>query len=108
MVDSTRRSDPAAQPRGAAATQAVTATGTQPRPGVCEVCGNHYDKTLVIQSGTRSHVFDCFECAIHALAPVCAHCGCRILGHGMEGDGQMFCCSHCAESRGVDGMKDRA
>jgi hypothetical protein len=32
------------------------------------------------------------------LAPLCAHCGCRIVGHGVENDaGQMYCCAHCAE-----------
>src|SRR5688500_9114545 len=50
----------------------------------CEVCGNEYDKTFqVIQFG-KTHIFDSFECAIHALAPVCAHCGCRVVGHGVE------------------------
>jgi hypothetical protein len=29
------------------------------------------------------------------LAPTCAHCGCRILGHGFEHDGDTFCCAHC-------------
>ena len=24
------------------------------------------------------------ECAIHALAPVCPHCHCRVVGHGVE------------------------
>ena len=50
----------------------------------CEVCGNEYDKAMEITQNGRVHVFDCFECAIHALAPSCAHCGCRIVGHGME------------------------
>ena len=76
--------------------------------GTCSVCGNHYDKSFTVLHRGRSHVFDCFECAIHALAPTCAHCGCRIVGHGMESRGEMFCCSHCAEARGVTGMKDRA
>jgi hypothetical protein len=52
-------------------------------------------------------VFDCFECAIHAVAPVCAHCDCRIIGHGVESDGRMFCCAHCAKSVGVTGLRDR-
>jgi hypothetical protein len=91
-------------------------SATEPQPvgeaiggkRTCEVCGNDYDKAiLIVQNGTR-HVFDCFECAIHALAPTCAHCGCRILGHGMEHDGAMYCCAHCAEARGVKGLKDRA
>jgi hypothetical protein len=56
----------------------------------------------------ESHVFDSFECAIQALAPKCGHCGCRIMGHGVEAGGQMFCCAHCASASGVRGMKDRA
>jgi hypothetical protein len=53
-------------------------------------------------------VFDCFECAIHALAPVCDHCGCRVIGHGMQADGKMFCCAHCAGKEGVVELADRA
>ena len=74
----------------------------------CEVCGNDYDKSFeVIQSGNR-HVFDSFECAIHAMAPSCAHCGCKIVGHGMEAEGKFFCCAHCAQRAGVPAMRDRA
>jgi hypothetical protein len=74
----------------------------------CEVCGNDYDKSFeLIQSG-ESHVFDSFECAIHAIAPACSHCGCRIVGHGMEANGQFFCCAHCAKHGGAPQMKDRA
>jgi hypothetical protein len=36
------------------------------------------------------------------------HCGCRIAGHGMESEGQFFCCAHCASHRGVTQMQDRA
>ena len=50
----------------------------------CEVCGNVYDKAFEVVMGSKSHVFDSFECAIHALAPACSHCGCRIVGHGVE------------------------
>jgi hypothetical protein len=32
----------------------------------CEVCGNMYDKSFEIRMGGESHVFDSFECAIHA------------------------------------------
>jgi hypothetical protein len=73
----------------------------------CEVCGNSYDKSFeVIQAG-KSHVFDSFECAIHAIAPTCEHCGCRIVGHGMESAGRYFCCASCAAQSGVPEMKDR-
>jgi hypothetical protein len=74
---------------------------------VCEVCGNDYDRPLEIRLDGQSHVFDCFECAIHALAPTCAHCGCRIIGHGMQDHEAMYCCAHCAEASGVTEMKDR-
>ena len=75
---------------------------------VCEVCGNDYDKTLEINFDGEVHTFDSFECAVHALAPRCAHCGCRILGHGLEADGEMFCCAHCARHTGVTAVRDRA
>jgi hypothetical protein len=55
----------------------------------------------------EKHTFDCFECAIQALAPACEHCGCRIIGHGLEARGKMFCCANCATHGGVKGMKDR-
>jgi len=63
----------------------------------CEVCGNEYDKAMEITLRGESHTFDSFECAIHALAPACAHCGCKIIGHGHEVGGRMYCCGHCAE-----------
>lgn len=74
----------------------------------CETCGNDYDQTIEVIKDGESHVFDCFECAIHALAPECSHCGCRIIGHGMEASGEFFCCAHCANHRGAPQMQDRA
>jgi hypothetical protein len=74
----------------------------------CEVCGNDYDKTFEVLKAGETHVFDSFECAILALAPECRHCGCRIIGHGVEADGAMFCCAHCASAEDVAGMRDRA
>jgi hypothetical protein len=76
---------------------------------VCEVCGNDYDKAFrVVDATGNDHVFDSFECAITSLAPVCAHCGCRIVGHGTEANGRMFCCAHCAHQEGVQAVQDRA
>ena len=75
---------------------------------VCEVCGNEYDKTFEVTRGGESHTFDSFECAVHALAPKCAHCGCRIVGHGVEAGGEMFCCASCARHEGVKALADRA
>jgi hypothetical protein len=75
----------------------------------CDVCGNDYDKAMTIEApGQGSGTFDSFECAIHALAPECAHCGCRIIGHGIEAGGSMFCCAHCARHAGEKGTADRA
>lgn len=76
-------------------------------PATCETCGNTYDKAFEVVLGGESHTFDSFECAIQALAPVCAHCGCRVIGHGVEAKGQVFCCAHCAEATGAGGVKDR-
>ena len=76
--------------------------------GVCEVCGNDYDKSFDVMMAGRSHRFDSFECAIHRLAPVCEHCGCSVIGHGVEVDGLYFCCAHCArESAGTQAVRDR-
>jgi hypothetical protein len=74
----------------------------------CEVCGNDYDKTIVVTQGARSMTFDSFECAIQGMAPRCAHCGCRIIGHGVEAKDEIFCCAHCAKQFGISGMRDRA
>lgn len=75
----------------------------------CEVCGNNYDKAFEIAASDGGrHVFDSFECAIHKLAPACAHCGCKVVGHGIESSGRFFCCAHCARESGVEGARDRA
>ena len=49
----------------------------------CECCGNDYDKSFTVTMGGKAHTFDAFECAIHALAPRCAHCDCVVIGHGV-------------------------
>jgi hypothetical protein len=73
----------------------------------CDVCGNDYDKSFEVIAAGKRHTFDSFECAIHALAPTCAHCDCRVIGHGVEADGAIYCCAHCAEKSGVTGLEDR-
>ncbi len=75
--------------------------------GLCEVCGNKYDKMLEINLNGEVHHFDCFECAIHGLAPRCNQCGVRILGHGLEESGQYYCCAHCARIMGQNKFIDR-
>jgi hypothetical protein len=74
---------------------------------ICEVCQNDYDKAFEVVVGGERHTFDSFECAIHALAPVCPHCNCRIVGHGVEAAGKIFCCVHCARASGTTQLKDR-
>jgi hypothetical protein len=73
----------------------------------CETCGNDYDKAFQVSMNGTTHTFDSFECAIHALAPTCDNCGIHILGHGLEKEGTFFCCEHCAEVKGVIGLRDR-
>jgi len=62
----------------------------------------------VTVAGGDSHTFDSFECAIHALAPVCEYCGVKVIGHGVEADGSFYCCAHCASMTGAEGVSDRA
>ena len=74
----------------------------------CDQCGNDYDKSFQVTKNGRTWTFDSFECAIQAVAPTCAHCDCRIVGHGVEKDGTFYCCVHCAEQEGVKELRDRA
>lgn len=67
---------------------------------VCETCGNSYDKVIKVKVADGMHIFDSFECAIHALAPKCGHCECRVIGHGVDMDGKIYCCEHCARQAG--------
>jgi len=74
----------------------------------CDVCGNDYDKAFQFIQGDRRWTFDSFECAIEAAAPRCAHCECRVIGHGLEKDGSIYCCAHCASHAGAGELRDRA
>ena len=74
----------------------------------CDVCGNDYDKAFQITQRGRTLTFDSFECAIHAMAPRCAHCDCRVIGHGIEAADKIYCCAHCARQAGVQDVADRA
>ena len=74
----------------------------------CDVCGNDYDKSFEVVRGGERHTFDSFECAIHAMAPRCAHCGCAVVGHGVEGASAIYCCAHCAKESGERELRDRA
>jgi DNA-directed RNA polymerase subunit RPC12/RpoP len=74
----------------------------------CAQCGNDYDKAFQVTKGGETLDFDSFECAIARLAPTCEHCSVKIIGHGVEAGGRMFCCAHCAEQAGVTALVDRA
>lgn len=74
----------------------------------CELCGNDYHLSFEVVTDGGRHVFDSFECAIQRLAPACMHCGCKIIGHGIEAKGFFFCCAHCAREAGVTTAVDHA
>ena len=44
------------------------------------------------------------------MAPVCEHCGCKVVGHGTgSGSGGFYCCAHCAKAaEHTDAVVDRA
>jgi hypothetical protein len=72
----------------------------------CETCGNEYARPIAVTIGGQSHNYDSFECAIHALAPTCHHCGIRVLGHGVENSEHIYCCASCARAGGARGLVD--
>ena len=74
----------------------------------CDCCGNDYDKTFEVRYQGATKTFDSFECAIHMLAPECSQCGCKVIGHGVEAEGEIFCCVNCAQRAGIEALKDRA
>jgi len=73
----------------------------------CEVCGNDYYLSFEVVTAGNRHIFDCFECAVQMLAPICAHCGCKIIGHGLEARNTFFCCAHCARETGIREFSDQ-
>ncbi|MEU4811368.1 hypothetical protein AB0H20_19395 [Nocardia fluminea] len=75
---------------------------------VCETCGNDYDRAFTVSRDGESWTFDSIECAASKLAPHCAQCGCRVLGHGLEQEGTVYCCAHCARRAGHDALVDSA
>ncbi len=83
-------------------------TGNRVAMAICDTCGNDYDKSFTVTfSDGRTATFDSVECAVDQLAPECAHCGCRILGHGIETPEAMFCCAHCARKDTNADVNDR-
>jgi len=41
------------------------------------------------------------------MAPTCPKCMVRIVGHGVEHGGTIYCCANCAEMDGVTSLVDR-
>lgn len=37
----------------------------------------------------------------------CAHCGCKVVGHGVAVEDVIFCCARCATQHGMAGPSDR-
>ncbi|MDO5493233.1 MAG: hypothetical protein Q4F53_06430 [Nesterenkonia sp.] len=62
----------------------------------CATCGNEYEKAFTVTQAGETLTFDSFQCAIHRMAPTCAACGCRVIGHGVDRGEKTYCCPHCA------------
>ena len=76
--------------------------------GQCATCGNMYDKSFDVTMAGKTYTFDSFECAVQSLAPVCPHCHCKVIGHGVEENGVVYCCANCAKESGAKQVRDRA
>lgn len=81
--------------------------------GICSVCANESSRTFDVMYEGGILTFDSFQCAIHRLAPICSHCDCVILGHVVESEAAIYCCTQCAEraqekaiERGTDGPSE--
>lgn len=72
----------------------------------CDNCGNAYERNFKVVHDSKEYNFDCFECAIHMLAPSCKACGTRVIGHGHEDGLDIFCCASCARMHGITALKD--
>lgn len=73
----------------------------------CDACGNDYPNAFqVVAADGQRHTFDSIECAARVMAPRCENCDVRILGHGLQAGGRMFCCAHCARAEGVEQLTD--
>ncbi len=74
----------------------------------CYQYGIDYNRAFQVIKKDRTWAFDSFECTIQAVAPSCPHCGVRIVGHGVEEGGHVFCCVHRARHEGRTSLKDWA
>jgi hypothetical protein len=71
----------------------------------CDTCGNDYANSFAVTTASgENYTFDSIECAAQAVAPACGHCGCRILGHGIEAADGIYCCANCARATGADAV----
>jgi hypothetical protein len=62
----------------------------------CEVCGMDGEGCFEILLGGERHIFDSFECAMRAMTPICAFCGCQVVGHGVQDRNSFYCSYLCA------------
>jgi len=104
-MSAARANDPAPAPHPKPQAKAAGSGSKGPRR--CDTCGNVYDKAFDLVTAERSWVFDSLECAAQAIAPRCGHCSCRVLGHGVETRGVVYCCANCASEAGAKGFRDR-
>jgi hypothetical protein len=75
----------------------------------CSTCGNDYEWTFHVRTHQGDEYdFDSIECAAAKIAPQCEHCGCTVLGHGIQADQTVFCCADCARRAGVHEARDNA
>jgi hypothetical protein len=70
----------------------------------CDLCCRESNNFFEIRIARKRYVFDSFQCAIQLLAPVCAHCGKRIVGHGVEVHALTFCCTSCGAQSKSDAI----
>jgi len=69
----------------------------------CVVCGHSSDLCFtVVTANGRRYVLDSLECAIDRLAPRCASCGVRIIGHATVVGTSLFCGVHCSRFMGIN------
>jgi hypothetical protein len=73
----------------------------------CEVCGNTEGQCFEVHLGGERHVFDSFECALDALTPKCAQCGCTFVGHGVQLGNTIYCGYDCASAASAREYKAR-
>ena len=66
----------------------------------CEVCGNDYRLSFEVHAAGSGARVRQLRVRHPCAAPVCEHCGVKVIGHGVEADGTFFCCASCARMHG--------